>query len=78
MQPLIASSVILFESGDFMNSIQSPTRNSRTEHFARLPCPKCQSLMDQARVIPGLGEFSHRVFACGACGHALIAERSSS
>jgi hypothetical protein len=28
--------------------------------------------MRLANVMPGLGEFSHRIFECGACGHLSV------
>jgi hypothetical protein len=35
-------------------------------------CSQCGSAMRPANVMPGLGDFSHRVFQCVKCGHAEL------
>jgi transposase len=43
-----------------------------SEEIARPICPKCQTSMDLAPIVPGLGHLADRIFKCSKCGHILI------
>jgi hypothetical protein len=37
----------------------------------RPPCPKCDSRMHLARIVPGLAGFDRRHFECEKCAHVI-------
>jgi transposase len=54
-----------------------PTLQPSTSRYPRTTikparCPKCRSTMVPASVMPGLSEFSHRIFQCSKCEHVQI------
>jgi hypothetical protein len=52
-----------------MSQTRSHTSGPSLTPIERLRCPKCQTRMSLARIVPGPKGFDHCNFECGSCNH---------
>jgi hypothetical protein len=55
-----------------MPTLQSPQARPPSSVITRPCCSKCRSNMIPARVIPGMGALSRRIFECSKCRHIEV------